>query len=51
MYRTLPNLILAFHGCGRETYENVLYRHEELTGSTNDYDWLGNGIYFWDMIS
>lgn len=48
MYRTLPNLVLAFHGCSRETYEKVLYRHEELNSSTNDYDWLGNGIYFWE---
>lgn len=48
MYQTLPNLVLGFHGCSRETYEKVLYRHEELNRSTNDYDWLGNGIYFWE---
>lgn len=48
MYKTLHNLVLGFHGCSRETYENVLYHHEELSKSTNDYDWLGNGIYFWE---
>lgn len=48
MYQTLPNLVLGFHGCNRETYEKVLYHHEELSSSTNDYDWLGNGIYFWE---
>lgn len=48
MYQTLPNLVLGFHGCNKETYEKVLYRHEELNSSTNDYDWLGNGIYFWE---
>lgn len=48
MYQTLPNLILGFHGCSRETYEKVLCKHEELSSSTNDYDWLGNGIYFWE---
>lgn len=48
MYQTLPNLVLAFHGCSRKTYERVLYHHEELNSSTNDYDWLGNGIYFWE---
>lgn len=48
MYQTLPNLVLAFHGCSRKTYEKVLYSHEELISSTNDYDWLGNGIYFWE---
>lgn len=48
MYQTLHNLVLAFHGCSRDTYEKVLYNHEELNQSTNDYDWLGNGIYFWE---
>lgn len=48
MYKTLPNLVFGFHGCSRETYENVLYKHEELTESHNDYDWLGTGIYFWE---
>lgn len=48
MYQTLPNLVLGFHGCNRETYERVLYSHEELNSSTNDDDWLGNGIYFWE---
>lgn len=48
MYQTLPNLVLGFHGCNKETYEKVLYRHEELNSITNDYDWLGNGIYFWE---
>lgn len=48
MYQTLPNIVLGFHGCSRETYEKVLYEHEELSSSTNDYDWLGNGIYFWE---
>lgn len=48
MYQTLHNLVLGFHGCSRETYERVLYDHEELNNSINDYDWLGNGIYFWE---
>lgn len=48
MYEKLPNLVFGFHGCNRETYEKVLYRQEELQGSANKYDWLGNGIYFWE---
>ena len=48
MYQTLYNLVLAFHGCSRETYEKLLYVHKELNSSTNDYNWLGNGIYFWE---
>lgn len=48
MYEKLPNLVFVFHGCDQETYEKVLYRHEELTESNNKYDWLGSGIYFWE---
>ncbi len=48
MYSNLPNLILAFHGCDEETYKKVLYGHEPLLPSQNEYDWLGNGIYLWE---
>lgn len=48
MYSNLPNLVLAFHGCDEETYKKVLYNHEPLLPSHNEYDWLGNGIYFWE---
>lgn len=48
MYSNHPNLILAFHGCDKTTFEKVLYHHEPLKPSCNSYDWLGNGIYFWE---
>lgn len=48
MYSILPNLVLGFHGCDEETYQKVLYNHERLLPSSNTYDWLGNGIYFWE---
>lgn len=48
MYSRLPSLVLAFHGCDSTTYENVLYHHQPLAPSNNTYDWLGNGIYFWE---
>lgn len=48
MYEKMPNLVFGFHGCNKKTYENVLYRQEELQISANKYDWLGNGIYFWE---
>ena len=48
MYSILPNLVLAFHGCDEDTYQKVLYNHENLLPSNNAYDWLGNGIYFWE---
>lgn len=48
MYSVLPNLVIAFHGCDTDTYEKVLHKHEDLLPSNNPYDWLGNGIYFWE---
>ena len=48
LYDKLPNLILGFHGCNRLTYDNVIVKRQHLRPSDNDYDWLGNGIYFWE---
>lgn len=48
MYAKLPNLVLGFHGCSSETYKNVLHKHQQLKKSDNTYDWLGNGVYFWE---
>ena len=48
LYDKLPNLTLGFHGCSRATYEKVIYKREHLKRSANSYDWLGNGIYFWE---
>ena len=48
MYSNLPNLVIRFHGCDKNTYHNVWYKHHRLMQSKNPYDWLGNGIYFWE---
>ena len=49
MYRKLPNLVLGFHGCSQETFVNVIHNGESIKPSNNVYDWLGNGIYFWEQ--
>lgn len=49
MYASLPNIVIGFHGCDRKVFERILYGHEELKPSKNDYDWLGNGVYFWEQ--
>lgn len=49
MYSKLPNLVLAFHGCNLDTFKKVIYNNEHLHASDNSYDWLGNGIYFWEQ--
>jgi hypothetical protein len=44
----MPGLVIAYHGCEKEIAENVVIGKEQLRKSTNSYDWLGNGIYFWE---
>ena len=40
-------IIIAYHGCDAQVAENLL-RGEPFKRSQNDYDWLGEGIYFWE---
>ncbi len=49
MYKKLPNLVLGFHGCEREVFEKGVFYGEPMRISNNTYDWLGNGIYFWEQ--
>lgn len=49
MYSRLPSLVICFHGCDQSTFESVVCRGGELEPSTNDYDWLGSGIYYWEQ--
>ena len=49
MYSTLPNIIIGFHGCDQKVFEKILYKHEPFKSSMNAYDWLGNGMYFWEQ--
>jgi hypothetical protein len=48
MYSKRSGLTLAFHGCDKSVCKNVLNGKSTLFKSHNDYDWLGNGIYFWE---
>lgn len=48
LYSRRSNLIIGFHGCDKSIVDKVLSGEENLIASTNDYDWLGNGIYFWE---
>jgi hypothetical protein len=40
--------VLGFHGCDESVGEQILAGREHLVPSSNDYDWLGHGIYFWE---
>lgn len=48
MYSRLPSFVLAFHGCDRSVADAVISGQRQLTPSHNKYDWLGEGIYFWE---
>ncbi len=43
-----PGLVLGFHGCTEEIAKKVINRECDLTPSKNKYDWLGEGVYFWE---
>lgn len=49
MARTQNTLgpIIGYHGCDSTIADAVLNRKEFLKASSNDYDWLGPGVYFW----
>ena len=42
-----PQIIFGYHGCDESVLRMVL-DGGELLPSTNAYDWLGHGIYFWE---
>ena len=48
MSSSIPGLVLCYHGCDRSIAEKVLTGKDTLSLSTNPYDWLGHGIYFWE---
>jgi hypothetical protein len=39
--------IVAYHGCDRRVAQRSL-RGGSFKESSNEYDWLGRGIYFWE---
>jgi hypothetical protein len=41
------SFILGYHGCDASVAEKLLWG-DDFKQSTNAYDWLGHGIYFWE---
>jgi len=48
MYQTHTSLVLGFHGCEKSIGEQLLSGEKDFKASDNEYDWLGNGMYFWE---
>ena len=40
-------LVVGYHGCDAEVADRIL-RGEPFKASKNDFDWLGEGVYFWE---
>ncbi len=47
-HRTYQRIVVGYHGCDAAVAERVLAGKARLHPSTNPYDWLGAGIYFWE---
>lgn len=49
LYESQASFIIGFHGCDESVGEAILNgKVPHLKPSTNEYDWLGHGIYFWE---
>ncbi len=44
-----PFQVIGFHSCERKVGLDVLNGKTQLESSTNPWDWLGDGIYFWEQ--
>lgn len=47
-YTKPQGIVVGFHGCEKEIADAVIAGEKHLLKSKNDYDWLGEGIYFWE---
>jgi len=45
---TYKRTVVGYHGCDAALASEVLAGKRRLTPSANPYDWLGQGIYFWE---
>lgn len=44
-----PFSVVGFHSCDKEVGFKVLTGTDDLLGSKNSWDWLGEGVYFWEQ--
>lgn len=47
IYSADPGLIIGFHGCDEDVRDKVVTGKIPLKPSRNEWDWLGEGRYFW----
>jgi hypothetical protein len=48
MYSYKASIVYGFHGIDKDIGLQILNQELEFKHSRNKYDWLGDGIYFWE---
>ena len=48
MIPSLPTVIFGYHGCDRTLADKLILASEDLRVSDNPWDWLAQGVYFWE---
>lgn len=48
MYSSKPSIVYGFHGMDKDAAIRILNQEDDFKHSNNTYDWLGNGVYFWE---
>lgn len=49
LYNAHSNYIIGFHGCDQSVADKLINNpNPSFFPSNNEYDWLGNGMYFWE---
>jgi len=48
VYSAKPTFVYGFHGTDKTTALQILNKKTDFKPSNNNYDWLGNGVYFWE---
>jgi len=48
VYTTKPSFVYGFHGTDEDIAYKLVNKIEEFKASKNSYDWLGEGVYFWE---
>jgi hypothetical protein len=48
MYDAIHGLAIGFHGCDAKTCKQLINVPNGIHFNNNVYDWLGNGMYFWE---
>jgi len=47
LHRLSASFVLGYHGCDAAVAQRLL-KNQAFKPSHNDYDWLGEGVYFWE---